>query len=178
MERMGHVVSYWGMADGDKYTATAYPQHVDYSKMSFRERICSPITTIYSKENRRLFGLFIDDFCPDIIHVHNFNYQLTPSILLEGKSRNIPIVYTAHDSQLVCPFHRLYNFEQDATCELCANKKFYQCVKTRCFNGSLFKSALGSIESYIYHLFNIYNKTISRIVSPSRFLANRLSPAL
>ncbi len=49
----------------------------------------------------------LSDFKPDVVHLNNFNYQLTPSIIYEIKKHNIPIVYTAHDVQLVCPNHKL-----------------------------------------------------------------------
>ena len=51
----------------------------------------------------------LDKFNPDIVHLHNYNFQITPSILPEIKKRNIKIIQTVHDSQMVCPCHRLYN---------------------------------------------------------------------
>ena len=51
----------------------------------------------------------LDDFKPDVCHLNNFNYQLTPSIILEivkwrkETGRDCKIIFTAHDYQLVCP---------------------------------------------------------------------------
>ena len=38
---------------------------------------------IYSKEARVQLRKVLDDFKPDVCHLNNFNYQLTPSIILE-----------------------------------------------------------------------------------------------
>lgn len=59
----------------------------------------------------------LSDFKPDVVHLNNFNYQLTPSIIYEIKKHNIPIVYTAHDVQLVCPNHKLKNDYTDGLAE-------------------------------------------------------------
>ena len=47
-------------------------------------------------------GPVLDKFKPDIAHIRNYNFQLTTSILEELKKRNIKIVHTIHDSQLIC----------------------------------------------------------------------------
>lgn len=173
LESAGHKVGMWGMSED--CDTLFHPKMIDYSRLSLRGKLRQSLASVYSVRNRRLFSKFLDRFRPDIVHVHNFNYQLTPSILLEAYRRHIPIVYTAHDTQLVCPYHRFYNFRNDAICELCTGGKFYQCMITRCFNNSFLQSVIGMIESYVYHLTGVYQRTFSRIICPSKFLANKIS---
>ena len=90
----------------------AYTSDMDFHGGSKLSKLTYPIKTIYSKEARVQLGKVLDDFKPDVCHLNNFNYQLTPSIILEivkwrkETGRDCKIIFTAHDYQLVCPNHR------------------------------------------------------------------------
>ena len=115
----------------------------------------------------------LDEQTVDIAHLHNYNFQLTPSILFELKKRNIPVVNTLHDPQIICPHHRLFNYQQMAICEKCNGLKFHNAFLTKCIKNSYSKSFLGTIESYVYHLSKIYEK-IDLFISPSNFLMGKI----
>lgn len=89
----------------------AYTSDMDFHGGSKLSKLTYPIKTIYSKEARVQLRKVMDDFQPDVCHLNNFNYQLTPSMILEimkwrKKTRHkCKIVFTAHDYQLVCPNH-------------------------------------------------------------------------
>jgi len=178
LKEKGYSIEYWGMKDEKnsvKDTYNCFVNNIDFSALSMVEKFSSSFSTIYSIESKNKISIILDKFKPDIVHIHNFNFQLTPSILSEIKKRGIKIVYTAHDSQLICPYHRLYNFQKDAICTKCIDGSFSNCIKERCFDGSLMKSTIGSLESYFYHKLDYYNKYIDSIISPSKFLADKLS---
>lgn len=175
LRRKGMEVSFWGMADSrnevpdeDGYFAAA----VDYQRRTGVRLIGAALGSVYSLPNRRKIGAFLDRRDIRIAHLHNFNFQLTPSILPELKKRGLRVVYTAHDSQLACPYHRLYNFQQDRICLKCIDGSFYNCILDRCCEGSLARSAVSAIESYLFHSLDFYNRYIDLVVSPSRFLAD------
>ena len=177
LKELGYEIEYWGMKDDRNIindTYNSFVENVEFNSLKGGEQIKQTLNTIYSFESKKKIKVVLDNFKPDIVHIHNFNFQLTPSILPEIKKRGIKIVYTAHDSQFACPYHRLYNFERDETCIKCIEGKFYNCIKDKCFNGSFFKSVVGSMESYFYHGLDYYNKYIDVVISPSRFLADIL----
>ena len=80
----------------------------------------------------------LDDFKPDVCHLNNFNYQLTPSIILEivkwrkETGRDCKIIFTAHDYQLVCPNYMLNNPNTHQNCEKCLGGHFVNCMKGKC----------------------------------------------
>jgi len=152
----------------DEYNS--FISQIDYNKISTLEKITSSISTIYSIESVKKINRFLDQWLPDIVHIHNYNFQITPSILKVFKSRNIKVVQTIHDSQMVCPYHRLYNFQRETTCTKCVTGSFSNCIKDRCFDNSVFKSVIGAAESYLYHGLDYYNKYIDHYISPSLFL--------
>ena len=87
----------------------AYTSNMDFHGGSKLAKLTYPIKTIYSREARIQIRKVLDDFQPDVCHLNNFNYQLTPSIILEivkwrkETGQKCKIIFTAHDYQLVCP---------------------------------------------------------------------------
>jgi glycosyltransferase involved in cell wall biosynthesis len=178
LKERGYEIEFWGMEDEKniiKDTYSSFVGNINFSTLDLFGKISNTFSTIYSLEAKKKMAIVLDKFKPDIVHIHNFNFQLTPSILPEIKKRDIKIVYTAHDSQLVCPYHRLYNFQKDKICTKCIDGQFSNCIKDRCFDASLMKSSVGAIESYLYHGLDYYNKYIDEIISPSKFLAEKLN---
>ncbi len=73
---------------------------------------------------------------------------------------------------MICPYHRLYNFQRNSTCTKCVTGSFINCIKDKCFDGSLIKSSLGAFESLYYHKMNFYEKYIDHFIFPSKFLVD------
>jgi len=178
LQELGHEVKIWGMED-ERNISSDFPEfeasNIDYKNQSLLKKVTSTFGTIYSSENRKKISKVLDIFKPNIVHIHNYNFQLTPSILPEIKKRGIKIVQTIHDGQMVCPYHRLFNFQRNETCVKCVQGSFVNCIKDRCFDGSIFKSIVGAGESMFYHQLNYYNKYIDVFISPSNFLAGLIS---
>nr|WP_321233988.1 glycosyltransferase family 4 protein [uncultured Psychroserpens sp.] len=175
LQHNGIEVKFWGMSDPENIV-NDFPEleaeNISFQNQGLFNKLGSVIDTVYSKSNRRKISKVLDDYKPDIVHIHNYNFQLTPSILPEIKKRGIKVVQTIHDSQMVCPYHRLYNFQRNEVCTKCVKGSFVNCIKDRCFDGSIFKSTVGALESKLYHSLGYYNKYIDSYISPSRFLAN------
>jgi glycosyltransferase involved in cell wall biosynthesis len=177
LTKMGHEVECWGMKGKknivhDKYNCFA--ENIDFLQLSSFNKIKSVFSTIYSFKNKKKIKVILDKFKPDIVHIHNFNYQLTPSILPVIKSYGVKIIYTAHDSQLCCPYHRMYNYQTQKICDKCVKDSFFNCLIQKCIDGSRLKSLVGMIESQFYYFLNYYEKYIDIIISPSKFLADRI----
>lgn len=178
LQAEGIEVKFWGMEDEENITddfSELLVENINYADQGAVKKISSVAKTIYSKSNRRKIAKVLDDFAPDIVHIHNYNFQITPSILPEIKKRNIKVVQTIHDSQMVCPYHRLYNFQRNTVCTKCIEGSFNNCIKDKCFDGSLLKSAVGAIESKLYHALGYYEKHVDCYISPSNFLANLIN---
>lgn len=104
-------VQYFGMEHKGRCVGNrvnAYTSDMDFHGGSKLAKLSYPIKTIYSQEARIQLRRVLDDFQPDVCHLNNFNYQLTPSIILEivkwrkETGKKCKIVFTAHDYQLVC----------------------------------------------------------------------------
>ncbi|ALJ05578.1 hypothetical protein APS56_10785 [Pseudalgibacter alginicilyticus] len=177
LQDQGIEVKFWGMEDSDNIIQD-FPglqaTNINYANQSVKSKISTTLDTVYSKKNKKKMAMVLDLYKPDIVHLHNYNFQLTPSILIEIKKRGIKVVQTIHDSQMVCPYHRLYNFQRNEVCTKCVTGSFVNCIKDRCFDGSLLKSTLGAAESFFYHSQGYYDKYIDTFISPSNFLAGMI----
>jgi glycosyltransferase involved in cell wall biosynthesis len=45
----------------------------------------------------------INDFNPDLVHIHNLHFAMGPLVIRVCHNRNIPIVMTLHNYRLLCP---------------------------------------------------------------------------
>lgn len=163
---LGHEIQYFGMEhEGRRYgnRVGAYTSDMDFHGGSKLSKLTYPIKTIYSSEARRKIRLVLDDFHPDIVHLNNFNYQLTPSVILEivkwrkETSSECKIVFTAHDYQLICPNHMLNNPSTQQNCQQCLGGHFINCTKSKCIHGSAAKSLIGTMEAYLWNSIGVYN---------------------
>ena len=118
LKSQGHEVQYFGMEHEGRCVGNrvnAYTSDMDFHGGNKLSKLTYPLKTIYSSEAKKQIRKVLDDFKPDICHLNNFNYQLTPSIILEINNwrktgnKKCKIIFTAHDYQLVCPNHMVNN---------------------------------------------------------------------
>lgn len=175
LKSLGHEVSYFGMYDEKNTVGNAagkYTQNMDFHAKGI-ERFLYPFKIIYSFEAKKKLMQVIDDFKPDIIHMNNINFQLTPSVIYGAKKKGIPVVQTVHDYQMICPNHLLYNFDKNEICEKCIHGSYAHCIKNKCIHDSRIKSIIGAIEARLYSLLKTYKK-VDLFISPSFFLEEKL----
>lgn len=178
LKKCGHEVEFFGMYDESNTvgnTAGLYTQNMDFHSNGFA-RFLYPFKIIYSFEAKKKIMQVIDEFKPDIVHMNNINFQLTPSIIYGVKKKGIPLVQTVHDYQMICPNHLFYDFGNNTPCEKCIGGSHINCIKNKCIHGSTVKSILGVIEAKLYALLKIYKK-IDLFVCPSHFLEKKLLSA-
>ena len=127
---------------------------------------------IYSLEARKNIGGLLDKFKPDIVHLNNIYFRISPSIIFEIKKRNIPIVETVHDYHPISPNVNLYH--DGAVCEITKGGKYYKAVLHKCVKDSYLISFLVAASFYLHDYWKIYQNKIDLFISPSRFLRKKL----
>lgn len=181
LQRKGHQVQYFGMQDernvvGNKIDSYTGNMNFHTGKLA---KLLYPFKIIYSVEARKAIRKVLDDFKPDVVHLNNFNFQITPSIIFEIKkyekqtNNKVKILFTAHDYQLVCPNHMLRCPKTEQNCEKCIDGAYTNCVKGSCIHGSKVKSILGAVEGYFYSIFKAY-QYIDVVICPSKFIQEKL----
>lgn len=180
LARLGHSVQYFGLQNEKNIVgneANSYVTDMDFAK-GVKKNLTAPFRIIYSSEARKKIRKVLDDFQPDVVHLNNIQFHLTPSIILEAEKyrrqtgRKMKIVYTAHDYQLVCPSHGLFD-SQIRICEKCLGGNYTHCFRTKCLKNSRSKSLLATLDAYKWKRSKAYSY-IDTIICPSMFLKSKL----
>lgn len=180
LAQRGHTVQYFGLENDNNILvndADSYVSDMDFSK-GILKNLLAPFRIIYSFEARKKIRRVLDDFKPDVVHLNNIQFHLTPSIILEIEkyrkhtNRKVKIIYTAHDYQLICPSHGLFDNNVNI-CEKCLDGNYTHCFKTKCLKNSRAKSFLAMLDAYFWKASSAYDY-IDAIICPSEFLKNKL----
>jgi len=172
LKEHGHEVAYFSMKDEKNITTGDKEYFVEPIDLNKGSKL-KALDVIYSKKNKKKMEEALDEFKPDIVHLNNFQRQLSASIINPIKKKKIPIVFTAHDVQAICPAITMLDNEKNI-CEKCMYGKYMNCIKKKCNKGSTLKSIIGALEGYFYRINKIYTKKIDYIITPSKFYKEKL----
>lgn len=172
LKEKGHEVAFFSMKDEKNIHTDCKEYFVPKVDLNSNNKL-KALDVIYSKENKKKMQEALEDFKPDIVHLNNFQRQLSASIIEAIKEKNIPIVFTAHDVQAICPAITMMDNEKNI-CERCMGGKYFNCIKKKCNKGSTLKSIIGALEGEYYRLKKIYKEQIDYIITPSEFYKKKL----
>ena len=174
----GHDVVHFAMKhqeNVDSEYGEFFADHVDFGE-AFRSR--NPINrvraftrSLYSREARQKFGRLLDKTRPDVVHLQNFRRHLTFSVVGAAKERGLPVVFTAHDYDPICPNTLLQ--AKVRICTACNGRYFHKAALVRCKEDSLAGSLAIALEG-TFTRFRKYYDLIDVIITPSAFARDRL----
>ena len=117
-------------------------------------------------EVRRKFGQLLDDFQPDVVHLNNIHTQLSPVIAKMAHERGIRVVWTLHDTKLVCP---CYTCTRDGKwCTECFTDK-KAVIRHRCMPGGLPGAIIGYREMMKWNR-EVLEECTDLFLPPSQFM--------
>jgi len=181
LQRNGNEVAVFAM-DHPKNVSSEWSKYfvsrVDYENGNMINKIKGALRIFWSFEASRKIGKLLDEFQPEVVHIHNIYHQISPSILPEIKRRGIPVVMTVHDWKLICPNY-LLNCESGKKpyCVKCVSGKYWHCFTKKCVKNSYLKSLVCVLELYLHRWLKVYDKNIDRYIAPSNFVKDILMKA-
>lgn len=174
LKSFGHEIAFFSM-DDPKNQGSEWSKYfvgdISYERVEMKAALRKVLNMIYSFEARKKISQLLDNFHPDIAHLHSIYHHLSPSIIYELVKRKIPIVQTLHDYHLISPNHTL--FHDGKICEITKQRKSYKAILHKCVKGSTLAGIIEAIEQYI-HLFLGINNKVNIFISPSKFHAKKL----
>lgn len=112
----------------------------------------------------------LGDFKPDVVHLNNIHTQLSPVIAEIAHSRGIRVVWTLHDTKLVCP---CYTCTRDGKwCEECFTDK-KAVIRHKCMPGNIPGAIIGWREILKWNKDRLQACT-DKFLPPSQFLADTM----
>ena len=172
LKKHGHEIAYFSMKNDSNINTQEKEYFVEKIDLNTGNKL-KALSVIYSIKNKKKMKEALEDFKPDIVHINNFQRQLSASIIYAIKGKKIPIIYTAHDVQAICPAITMLDNNKNI-CEDCMGGKYKNCIKKKCNKGSTLKSIIGALEGHYYRKNKIYTEKIDIIITPSEFYKNKL----
>lgn len=121
-----------------------------------------------SKEVKVKFKKLLDDFQPNIVHLNNIHTQLSPTIAELAHQRGIRVVWTLHDSKLVCPCYTCMRNGKWCT-ECFTDKK--AVIRHKCMPGGIIGATIGYLEAKKWNPQRLQACT-DLFLPPSQFMAD------
>lgn len=154
-----------------------FVNNIDFKSLNNNKTIRNAIhvakRAIFSVEAKIKFSRLLQRVKPDIIHLQNIHAHITPSIIIEAKKNDLPVLWTLHDYKLVCPNTHFHIDSNSQICEACTSFNYFNAVLKKCKKDSIMASLMASIESYIHAIIGI-RKIPKYFLSPSNFLRKKL----
>lgn len=108
---------------------------------------------------------------PDVAHVHNTWFALSPTVVRALYRAKVPVVVTLHNYRLVCANAQLYR--DGRPCETCVGSHPWHGVRHRCYRGSRLTSLLAASTIGIHQQLGTWRQDVDLFLAPSAF-AKRL----
>ena len=109
---------------------------------------------------------------PDVAHIHNTWYSLSPSVVSALKDSGVPVVVTLHNYRLFCANALL--FRDGRPCEDCLGTHPWRGVQHRCYRDSAVASVFAASTIAIARARRTWSTAVDRFVAPSWFLREKL----
>ncbi len=127
---------------------------------------------VYSFASARSMSKLIDDFRPDVAHIHNFFPRLSPSVHYACRQTGVPVVQTLHNYRLLCPGATL--FREGKVCEDCTRAVVpWPAVAHACYRDSRTASAAVANMVSIHRALRTWDRAVARFITPSEFARSK-----
>jgi glycosyltransferase involved in cell wall biosynthesis len=104
---------------------------------------------------------------PDIVHVHNTFFRISPSIYWACAQAGVPVVQTLHNYRLLCP---VGNFLRDAQpCSACLAHGLWEGVRHGCYRDSRAATAVVALMLTVHRWSKTWTDRIDRYIALSNF---------
>jgi glycosyltransferase involved in cell wall biosynthesis len=170
----GHEVAFFSTRDTKNFPTewdAYFIRGAEYgeSGQSIVEKLRLAGNILWNREAARNLDRLIDDFRPDVAHLHNIYHQLSPSVIRTLHRRHVPMVMTLHDYKLVSPNYSLF-----VRGKIWNHASGFRCIVDRCVKDSFAKSLVCVAERWLHSLMRCYS-LVDAFIAPSRFLAEKFS---
>jgi glycosyltransferase involved in cell wall biosynthesis len=108
---------------------------------------------------------------PDLAHLHD-HVHFSTALLDALADLGIPVVYTLHDFQLLCPVSVFFRQRESVHCEACRGGRYHRAVRYRCSHGKLANSAISALDNWLFDQRGAA-RIVARFIAPSRFVRQK-----
>ena len=131
---------------------------------------------IYSPPSKQKVSALIQQFRPDVVHVHNFFPLLSPSVYDACEQEGVPVVQTLHNYRLGCP--KALFFRDNQVCEACLEHLFpWPSIRYGCYRESRAQTAVVATMLAWHRWRQTWWKRVSAFIALTEFQKQKLVQA-
>jgi glycosyltransferase involved in cell wall biosynthesis len=104
---------------------------------------------------------------PDVVHVHNTWFNLTPAVVAALSRAGLPVVLTLHNYRLMCANAVLYR--DGGRCQDCVGHHPFHAVRHACYRGSRLQSVPAALTIAAQRAVGTYTNHVDVFVALSEF---------
>lgn len=149
-------------------------QVVAYQRSNHELDNLSPVQRLFlikrmawASDSRREFAQLLQREKPDLVHVHNTFFVISPSIYSACRDAAVPVVQTLHNFRLLCPDAE---FARDGrVCEECLQHGVWRGVRYGCYRGSRTTTAAMALTLTLHQALGTWSHSITSYIALSEF---------
>jgi len=126
-------------------------------------------------QSRRAVERAVALFRPDVAHVHNTWFTLSPSVVDELRAAAVPTVMTVHNYRLMCVNGML--LRDGGPCTDCVGRSPWPGVRHRCYRNSVVASTAAATTIAFNRRRDTWGRGVGLFLAPTEFVRDRLLEA-
>ena len=112
---------------------------------------------------------------PDIVHIHNTWFSITPSAASEARQARVPVVMTLHNYRLSCANGQF--FRHGSQCTTCLKGSAFNGLLHRCYQDSFTASAFAAANTGIHRQLGTWTRNVNLFLCLTEFAKARFVEA-
>ena len=141
----------------------------DIREAGFFAKLHLAVGTVWNRSSYREMRRRIAAFHPDVVHVHNFFPQFSPSVFWACAREGVPTVLTLHNYRLACLDGYLFRMRECRICEDCLGRLPLRGVWRRCYRDSLQASATLATMLVVHRAIGTWRRKVTRFIALTDF---------
>jgi glycosyltransferase involved in cell wall biosynthesis len=122
---------------------------------------------VWADDSRREMVELLQRTKPDVVHIHNTFFMISPSIYSACQEMNVPVVQTLHNYRLLCPKATLYR--DGHVCEECLDHGVWRGVYHGCYRDSRLTTAATALMLEFHRQRGTWNNLVRCYVALTQF---------
>src|SRR6266576_537646 len=131
------------------------------------KRLALAQRSIWSGDTWRDFGELLRRESPDLVHIHNTQQMISPSIYDACREADVPVVQTLHNYRLLCSAGTF--FRDGRICEECVDHGLWRGVLHACYRNSRPTTAAVALMLAVHRLRRTWTTGIDCYIALSQF---------
>jgi len=127
---------------------------------------------VWNHQTFRELRALIQQYQPDIVHVHNTFPVISPAALYAAAEERVPVVHTLHNYRLLCPAATFYR--DGHVCEECVHSQsLLPAVLHACYRQSRLTTTAAAITLAAHRVANSWQRHVAAYIAPTEFVRQK-----